>query len=189
MDNIYDNYHMRGILILNAKDNLGRPKKEPLYIAEYFGGDPTNSIALYKVKKVKMAGSDEEYYDKDFTETEINNNPYSPSTFLGKLANNSFKTKKKTVRQYKLPLFITTIEDGVDSFTGKKGPGFYEEEPGKSVLHDPTGKRYRTWEEGKRTGVFLCLSSFKWTEVPYVPKEVTRVASLRRRSEEADSNF
>ena len=175
---VYDNVYMRGILNFN---------KHPLYIAEYYGGDPTHSIAIYRVKEEKDK-TGKITYDKDYTLTPVTNNPFSggsEGTVLSSLAHSKFKEKTTLKKSYKLPIFVTTIVDGRDTFTGHSGPGFYEQKPGEFV----SVNNKRTWEEGDQTGVFLCLDSFNWHEAAYSVKDMMRRAGVRNRSEESYFEF
>lgn len=160
----FNNYFLRGLLTVTLDG-----KKKPLYIAEYHtGGDPNTprSIAVYKVTEEKQSDGSI-YYDKAYTMEKQSKTKFSTKTLLGKLAQGDSKPEEHTVKKYELPIFVTLIEPGVDTFTKKQGDGFWELERGR--FDSETGN----YELGERTGVFIGLDSFKWHDAKYRFNDVT----------------
>ena len=152
----FDNYFLRGLLTVNIKG-----EKKPLYIAEYkTGGQPPHSIAIYDVQ-TDVQPDGKKYYDKKYKMVSKTIKKYDDSTLLGKLAKGNTKDEVVKVKEYELPLFVTTIVSGTDTFTGHRGDGFWEHARGH--FDTATG----SYEQGERTGVFLCLDSFKWADANY----------------------
>lgn len=161
----FDNYFLRGLMTMTQNG-----EKHPLYIAEYHtGGDPRvpKTIAVYGVSKERQPDGTVTY-DKKYTERLIDPSPYTGKTMLSNLVKQATAKQYKPVmkRQYDLPLFVTTIEDGVDTITGKKGTGFWEQSQGRI---DPDTGNY---EPGPRTGVFITLDSFTWQDAQYRFKDI-----------------
>lgn len=162
---LFGKYHMRGLLTVRQKDG----SRKGLYIAEYVTQEDPNlpiNIAIYGVTEIKN-GNDVSW-DKAYELKKTSVQRYKENTFLGRLLAGTTKdnTKVKEVKEYFPPKFITTITEGVDSITGRKGPGFWEETPGR---YDAKTKGYTA---GERTGVFLGLSSFKWGNPTYRSKDL-----------------
>lgn len=150
---VFSNYSHRGML--SVKTDRG---KEPIYIAEY--KDKYPEIAVYAPMKVKLDGK--EYWDKKYVVDDKVQYRFSEETVLGKIAGNRLgDTNKKVLKKrlYEMPLFVTDIKMGVDTFTGHHGLGFWDRTPDKS-----TAKEYI---RGTETGVFICLDSFKWEDIKY----------------------
>lgn len=150
-------YNRRGILMMNLKG-----KKSPIYIGEYQTDIPL--IAIYGVRTKVVGGK--EFYDKDYIETKHKEYKYSSRTTLGALASAAKGNTPtvKIIKEYQAPLFRAKIVEGTDTFTGRRGFGFYEQEP-DTVTDEGI-------EENGKTGVFIGLDSFKWQNVTYSPRKV-----------------
>lgn len=151
---LFDNYFLRGLL---------KVKGEPLYIAEYHTGggpDVPRSIAVYDVT-TETQPDGTKYYDKKYVTKTETHSRFKNTTLLSKLAGADAKVEKTTHKEYELPIFVTTIEPGVDTFSKHKGDGFWEHERGR---FDTSNGSY---EPGDKTGVFICLDSFKWADAHY----------------------
>lgn len=154
----FNNYFLRGLL--TVKTDTGR---KPLYIAEYHTGGDVNTprtIAIYDVTTEKQPDGTE-YYDKKYITKKVTKAKFKDKTLLGRMAHATEKVEPEIVKEYELPLFITTIEQGKDTFTGHVGDGFYEE----TRTHFDTSAG--DFVSGDRTGVFICLDSFKWADPNY----------------------
>lgn len=166
----FDNYFLRGLLTVNVDG-----KRKPLYIAEYHTGggpDTPRSIAVYKVAEEKQSDGTV-YYDKAYTMEKTSKTKFSTKTLLGKLAQGDDKPEEHTIKRYELPVFVTLIEQGTDTFTHKTGDGFWELERGH---FDSESGNY---ELGDKTGVFICLDSFKWHDAKYRFNDVTEALNDR----------
>jgi len=150
----FGNYFLRGLLTVND----GKEKK-PLYIAEYHTSGEPRSIAIYGVTTEKLADGTV-YYDKKYTVKKTQHTKYDTSTLLGRLAQGDTKPETVKAKEYDLPIFIETIEQGVDTFTHKEGDGFWEHTRGRFDPEDG-------YVMGEKTGVFICLDSFKWQDAKY----------------------
>lgn len=151
---VFSNYSHRGMLTVN---------KEPIYIAEY--KDKYPEIAVYAPMKTTIDGKD--FWDKKFVMDEKPQYRFSEETLLGKLAGKRLGSKnKKLVKKklYEMPLFVTDIKMGVDTFTGHHGLGFWDRTPDKSSLKE--------YVRGTETGVFICLDSFKWEDIKYTNEDL-----------------
>lgn len=157
----FGKFHLRGLLTMRTD----KGEREGIYIAEYATGtnpDQPTAIAVYGVTKVN--NGEDIGWDKAFDYRKIKQPLFSDKTKLGALKAMQLKDKNvsvKTVKEYQPPKFITTIEEGVDTFTGNRGQGFYEEEPTSYDL------RNKSYIRGKRTGVFIGLDSFKWGDAQF----------------------
>lgn len=177
----FGKFHLRGLLTVNTDKG-----KKGIYIAEYAtGGDPNLpiAIAIYGVREVQ--NGDEVGYDKAFDYRKVQQPLFSDKTILGQLKAKELgtkNTKESTIKEYFPPKFITKIEDGVDTFTGKRGQGFYEEEPTTYDL------KSHSYTKGKRTGVFIGLDSFKWGDAQYRLPEMCEFAD-RLREDDGDLEF
>lgn len=177
----FGKYWLRGLLTINTDKG-----KEGIYIAEY-QTDPQSfdiPIAVYGVKKVNFKnqkGVIETHWDKNFEEEEEKHTVYSPSTKLAAIKGEMLgknNTYSKTIKKYFPPLFVTIIETGTDSFTGKKGHGFYEETPSRLQ-----GKNF---VRGNKTGIFICLDSFHWKDAQYRASDMRKYAEELKADDDLD---
>lgn len=128
---------------------------KPIYIVEHLV-DPTSFdvVIVYSIKdnsKPPVKAFDEVKYETQ----------YKGSTSLGALANQvGIKTKRKSIQE-RPPLFVTPVLQGVDTFTGQEGMGFFEREKDNFRA---SGKVI----EGAQTGVFITLDSVTWNHT-FVP--------------------
>lgn len=156
----FGKFHLRGLLTMNTDKG-----KKGVYIAEYAtGGDPSLPIAIAVYGVTEVNNGDEVGYDKAFDYRTVKKPAFSDKTILGSLKAQELgksNTKVSTVKEYLPPKFITTIEEGTDTFTGKQGQGFYEEEPTSYDI------RNHSYTKGNKTGVFIGLDSFKWGDAQF----------------------
>lgn len=147
----------RGVLSLKTKVN-DTVEEKPIYIvelAEELSG--TDIVSVYKVKAIDGT------VQKDYIEERVTPK-FKSTTFLGELAQ---KVKGKSIKEQrrvetKPPLFLAPVVNGVDTFTGIEGRGFYEREEDRHILL-PDGKPGIAY--GDNTGVFIGLSSIRWDKV------------------------
>lgn len=140
------------------EDNKGRAV--PFYIIEL--AEEAGDVDLARVYAVKK---DSNPPMKDFDVQEVKP-AYRGGTTLGRIANERLrKQKPKSQRKIidKPPLFIATIQEGIDTFTGGYGRGFYER--AKDEFRNGGGKPVIQY--GQNTGVFISLNSVEW-EKAYV---------------------
>lgn len=141
-------------------------QKKPIYIIEVVEehGNPAEYVTIYDAHQPRTL-SREDLVDitpvKAYDRVEKEIGKIKDTTILGQLASKINKPTKKIIHITKPPLFMTDIQVGVDTFTGKEGKGFYERE--KDVVRI-TGKGMDI-KHGDRTGVFISFDSIVWEKL------------------------
>lgn len=109
---------------------------------------------------------------KAYTEKPIKTG-IKPSSKLGRVATDLLKIEEQTVGTRKVdlpPLFITLVEYGKDTFTGKSGYGFYDRQPDTTRTTGETNEP--VFKEGALTGVFVTLDSIEWSDPMVASKDI-----------------
>ena len=156
----------RGVLSIKTKVN-NEVKETPVYIvelAEELTG--TDVVSVYKVKEIGDS------IQKDYIEEKVTPR-FKSTTYLGELAQ---KIKGRSIKEQrrvetKPPLFLAPVVNGIDTFTGIEGKGFYEREEDRHILL-PDGKPGIAY--GDNTGVFIGLSSIKWDKAYVDVESITK---------------
>lgn len=177
----FDRFFYRGILRLKNLEEDKKPAR-PYYIIELKGGKSEQAeVAVFDAKPeydnnhkplldekgnwIAYKGYKDVVTDRSYNDlSKEPSNKYSDKTMLSRLAGKFYDTYgsskskvKHKVRVYDKPLFITTLEEGVNTFTKKLGLGFWE---------------YAINLEGSEsdrlvpTGVFIGLDSIKDWDAP-----------------------
>ncbi|AID17125.1 hypothetical protein QLX41_gp037 [Listeria phage LMTA-94] len=135
-------------------------RKKPEYIVEYVeeASSDTLMVSVFAVQpKSKPPLKAWTLVDKTFQ--------YNTGTTLGLLAKELKHVPKKTEKRENPPLFIAPALDGVDTFTGRAGKGFYDREPDRATSD---GKIV----QGKHTGVFVGFDSITWEKAIVLTEEI-----------------
>ena len=163
--NSFNNYTQVGILWKDVPSEKEPSKlvRTPVYILETVSTKDPNmqTVAAYAPVIEEVGG--ELFIRKKYTKVPATTGPqFKDSTVLGRLAilKNQDKIKKVTEDRIDLPLFISKLEYGTDTFTGHIGMGFKEY---KSSVNP---------KESGPTGVFICLDSVKWSHKKADPNKV-----------------
>lgn len=137
--------------------------KTPVYIVEIVEENGANAdfITVYEAHKHKEQ-SESNIPVKAYDVVERDLNYIKPTTVLGQIASKIVKPNKKKFKVTKPPLFMTEIEVGKDTFTGREGRGFYEREKDEVRISKKEGVGVK---RGVRTGVFVSLDSIIWEKV------------------------
>lgn len=138
-------------------------QERPLYIVELIKESDISYVMVYKVHP-----GTEKNPQKLAVEVVNKQNVFSPTTILGQLAT-KFKQPKVTKKWVpKDPVFVApVISDGLSTFTGERGPGFFERDEDRISVEG--GKRKVT--RGKNTGIFIGLSSIVWEDRVSIPTD------------------
>lgn len=150
----------RGLLKMNLKDpQTGERVKTPVYLCEIVEeGREKRFVSVYKPH------SKDAPWTKRYNLVDVKQG-VTGTTTLARVAQEVFgptRTGKKRVEE--MPVFVAPLLQGVDTFTGEHGLGFWEREQDRVLIN---GSK-TTVEHGKRTGVFICLTTLEWAE-PVVP--------------------
>lgn len=143
--------------------------RQPEYIVEMVeeSDGELQYVTVYQAHRPRLADkSDKITSVKAYDRVERQVGGFIPTTVLGKIASSAFPSKKQIKLEERPPLFMAEIVEGVDTMTGQHGVGFYEREKDEVRMSNDGIKR----NHGKRTGVFISLSSITWEKVR-VPNE------------------
>lgn len=141
-----------GVLYINA---------EPKYIVRHVlgNGNEQDYVAVFQV--------DSEIYERSKgqrIEKRVSILPqrrFTGGSFLANLGNQMLEQRaKRTPPKFRTdpPIYVSTVQQGVGTFTNKKGAGFKEYTPDKVDVN--LGKFVR----GIQTGVFILLDDIEWGE-------------------------
>ena len=131
-------------------------KKKPLYIirqVDFPGGESV--VGVYGISKEDYKRSKGTVIHKDW-QTVSDRSPFSGQSALSEIANSSFKPTYKKVE--KPALFTSRVVNGIGTFGGEEGLGFYEY---TSDVYDKVRGKYK---QGQPTGVFILLDDIKWED-------------------------
>lgn len=146
-------YVREGIIFVN---------KKPEYVVEYIydESNPRDYITVYKPES-------EDNPVKAYTLVD-RTKQFKGTTKLSAIARSRIKPERKVERVVDPPLFMAPIVEGVSTFTGKFGDGFYEREPDQLVA----GNNQMRVEKGDYTGVFISLDDIRWGKEYVATKEI-----------------
>lgn len=150
----------RGLLRMNLIDPHTKEKvKTPVYLCEIIEEQRERRfVSVYKPHSIN------EPWTKRYNTVDVKQG-ITGTTTLARIAQDVFgpsKVSKKRIEE--MPVFVAPLLIGVDTFTGASGLGFWEREQDRVLVNGTK----TTIEHGKRTGVFICLSTLEWAE-PVVP--------------------
>ena len=146
------------------------------------------AIEVFDVSIDHKDSKNQPVYVKAFTDIkpETDKAPkFSNQSKLGLAVNRLFTDKHKPAPMVKVkekrkvnpPLYIADIEEGIDTFDGKRKLGFYDRIPDKIYMLQ--NKVIKT-EHSDRTGIFIGLDRIKWFK-SYVPFDsVVDIANQKR---------
>lgn len=158
MTSSFNTYFYSGVLYAD---------KDPIYYVETKTSQDNIAqfVLVYRPKIIKSE-TGLISIDKDYRSVPAKSS-YSGETKLSILAKNIKESKSKgKQRVYNPPLFVSMVDWGKDTFSGKEGLGFWEYTPNKIDL---TAK---SMTEGHKTGVFILMSDIKWNKPVMDPKDV-----------------
>lgn len=146
-NSIYTPKRLRtGVLLIN---------KEPLYIVELViaSSGVYDYVTVYEAMGKDLDTAQKSYQTKSVTYG------YSTGTSLGKLANKIFKPQKKDKVETNRPLYMSSIEEGQDTFNKESyGYGFRD----KTKVTTTIKGNEVVSSGGDNTGVFITLNSIHW---------------------------
>lgn len=129
-------------------------KGEPRYIVRQTDFPSGESVVgVYNVSKETYKESNGKMIVKDWSYEQ------KPSEFRGEtpLAEIARKKEKKVMQRREKPaLYTSRVMNGISTFGGKEGLGFYEYTPER---YNPIKHGY---EQSEKTGVFILLDDIKW---------------------------
>lgn len=195
----FDQYFCRGVLRIRDLDKLNdlTYPKTPYYILELSvdsNHDPI--VAVFKAKaEVDEHGKpvrDEKGNWVAHKAYDIKSKDYSglssitEDTELSRMARQYRKarTPKKdlephAVKKLSKPLYISEVEMGMDTLSGAYGLGFKE-----YTTENVNGKL----QQGKPTGVFICLEDVEWSEPRIKTKDMYDYAQAKRQKDNYDTD-
>lgn len=129
--------------------------KVPRYIVrqtDFPGGESV--VGVYKVSERDYKASKGKVINKDW-ETKQEPSHFSGDTLLAGIAKS--KETRKNIKVEKPALYTSRVQNGIGTFGGKEGLGFFEYEPEEysAIQHK--------YLPSKPTGVFILLDDIKWT--------------------------
>ena len=149
--------------------------KEPQYIirqTDFPGGESV--VGVYNVSKETYKESNHEVIVKDWSVVQ-QPIPFSENTPLARFARSKVAPKKE--RREKPALYTSRVVDGISTFGGKEGLGFYEYTP------EEYSATRRAYLPSTKTGVFILLDDVKW----YTDIHMDNKALLKLLTEDAES--
>lgn len=162
------------------KDGILWVKHKPVYIVrltEFPGGE--SAVGVYGISKEDYKNSKGKVVNKDW-HTVIDKVPFAEnSSVLANIARSKFKAKKHKVE--KPALFTARVQNGVSTFGGKEGYGFYELTP------DHRDAQTNRWIQGNRTGVFILLDDIKWDDITRYDEDA--LINLLKESEKGNESI
>lgn len=144
-------------------------KEEPYYIVEWLDdGYSYGTVTVYETN------GDKENYGKKLI-SKIVQPIFSEETLLGSAANKFFGNNKNKRIEEARPLFMSLVEDGIDTFTKEEGLGFKERTKIRPAMID--GKYVTVG--GEPTGIFILLSSVRWYKTVVASEDLIKTAYAR----------
>lgn len=140
---------------------------KPYYYVDKIHGPDGDLIVAYNLLKSSVRKYEQTKnplaLTKAMAEDTITSHKYTSASPLSKLLSlRKGSQKTRIVIRYKPAIFVSYVEDGIDSITETYGQGFKEMH--QTQIKGPINNRY---QEMKPTGVFIGLNNVKWLKDVY----------------------